>query len=83
MRRYLACPPDEVPRIFRMLDFIAHGADGRGPVHLLLISSAELGFAWDGGEQGWVRGALLPLGMLSGSIQHIQSSIFEAWQLKN
>ena len=24
--------------------------------HLLLISAAELGFAWDGDEKGWVRG---------------------------
>ena len=25
-------------------------------VHLLLISAAELGFAWDGAEKGWVSG---------------------------
>ena len=55
MRRYLACRPEEVLRTFRMLDLIAHCAEG----HFLLIS-AELGFAWDGGE-GWVRAALLPL----------------------
>ena len=48
MRRYLACRPEEVPRIFRMLDLVAHGAEGHGPVHLLLVSADELGFAWDG-----------------------------------
>ena len=32
-----------------MLDLISSGAPGHGPVHLLLISAAELGFAWDGG----------------------------------
>ena len=42
--------PDEVPRIIRMLDLIAHGAAGHGLVHLLLISAAETGFAWVGVE---------------------------------
>ena len=40
MRRYLASHPDEEPRIFRMLDLISRGAQGHGPVHLLLISAA-------------------------------------------
>ena len=55
MRRYLAYCPDEEPRIFWMLDLISGGAPGHGPVHLLVISAAELGFAWDGFERGWVR----------------------------
>ena len=49
MPRYLAYNPVEEPRIFRMLDLISRGAQGHGPVHLL-ISGAELGFAWDGAE---------------------------------
>ena len=48
-----------------MLDLIAHGADGHGPVHLLLVSAAEIGFAWDREERGWIRAALLPLRMLA------------------
>ena len=36
-----------------MLDLISRGAQGHGPVHLLLISAADLGFAWDGDEKGW------------------------------
>ena len=51
-------------------------------MHLILTSAAEIGFAWDGDEQGWIRAPLLPLGILAGSIQHFQSAIFEAWQLK-
>ena len=43
MRRYLAYNPDDEPRIFRMLDLISRGAQGHGPVHLLLTSAAELG----------------------------------------
>ena len=31
-----------------MLDLISRGAQGHGPVHLLLTSVVELGFAWDG-----------------------------------
>ena len=52
MCRYLAYCPEEEPRIFRMLDLISRGAQGHGPVHLLLISAAEIGFAWDGDEKG-------------------------------
>ena len=64
-----------------MLDLLAHGADGHGPVNLHLVSATEIGFAWDGMERGWLRAALLP-GMLSEPVQHFQSAIFEAWQLK-
>ena len=43
-----------------MLDFISRGAQSHGPVHFLLTSAAELSFAWDGEEKGWVRASLLP-----------------------
>ena len=51
-RRYLAYRPDEVLRIFHTLDLIAPGAEGHGPVHLLLSSAAEIGFAFDGVRAG-------------------------------
>ena len=37
-----------------MLDLISRGAQGHGPVHLLLISAAELGFClgWRGKRLG-------------------------------
>ena len=79
MRRYLAYCPEEEPRIFRMLDLISRGAQGHGPVHLLLISAAEIGFAWDGDEKGWVRVSLPPLRMMTGPIQHFRAAILEAW----
>ena len=41
-------------------DFEGRGVPGHGPVHLLLISAADLGFAWDGDEKGWVRPSLPP-----------------------
>ena len=69
----------EEPRIFRMMDLISWGAQGHGPVHLLLISAAELGFAWDGDEKGWVRVSLPPLRMMTGPIQHFRTAILEAW----
>ena len=66
MGRYLAYCSEEESRIFRMLDLISRGSQGHCPVHLLLISAAELGFAWDGAEQGWVRVSLPPLRMMTG-----------------
>ena len=79
MRRFLACCPEEEPWIFRILDLISRCAQGHGPVHLLLISAAELGFAWDGEEKGWVRVSLPPLRMMSGPVHHFYSSILHAW----
>ena len=79
MRRFLAYCPEEEPRIFRMLDLISRGAQGHGPVHLLLISAAEIGFAWDSGEQGWIRVSLPPLRMMTGPIQHFRNAILDAW----
>ena len=79
MRRYLAYCPEEEPRIFRMLDLVSRGAQGHGPVHLLLISAAEIGFAWDGDEKGWVRVSLPPLRMMAGPIQHFRTAILDAW----
>ena len=79
MRRYLAYCPEEEPRIFRMLDLISRGAQGHGPVHLLLVSAAEIGFAWDGDERGWVRISLPPLRMMDGPVQHFRTAILEAW----
>ena len=49
---------------------------------LLLISAAEIGFVWDGEQQGWIRAALPALRMLAGPIQHFQSATTEARQLK-
>ena len=80
IRRYLAHCPEEEPRIFRMLDFISRGAQGHGPVHLLFISAAELGFSWDGDEKGWVRVSLPPLRMMSGPVQHFRSANLDAWR---
>ena len=60
MRWYLSYCPEEEPCIFRMLDLLSRGPQGHGPVHLLLTSVAEIGFAWDGNEKGWVRASLPP-----------------------
>ena len=78
MRRYIAYCPEEEPRIFRMLDLISGGAQGHGPVHFLLTSAAELGFARDGDEKGWVRVSLPPLRMMTGPVQHFRSAILDA-----
>ena len=79
MHRFLAYCPEEEPWIFRMLDLISRGSQGLGPVHLLLTSAAEQGFAWDADEQGWIRVSLPPLRMMTGPIQHFRTAILEAW----
>ena len=56
-------------------------AGGHGPVHMLLASAAEIGFAWEGGEHGWLRVVLPPLRMLAGPVQHFRTPILQAWQL--
>ena len=55
MRRYLAYCPEEQPRIFFFLVVL------RVLVQFIffLFSAAEVGFAWDGDEKGWVRVSLL------------------------
>ena len=63
-----------------MFDLISRGSQGHGLVHLLLISAAELVYAWDGAEQRWVRVSLPPLRMLTGPTQHFYSSILDAWR---
>ena len=70
-------------RVYRMLDLTASGAGGHGPIH----SAAQIGFAWDGAEQGWLRVSLLCLlfGCLPaqfGPIQQFRSAILQAWHLK-
>ena len=75
MRRYLAYCPEEEPWIFRMLDLISRGAEGHGPVHLLLTSAAEVGFASGSGS------GLLSL-LRMGLIQHFYSSFLEAWRYR-
>ena len=74
MRRYLAFRPQETPRVFRMLNLIAQRAPGHVPVHLLMISAADIGFVWDGVQQGWIRAALF-LGMFAGPIQHFRAPV--------
>ena len=69
-----------------MLDLISRGAQGHGRTHLLLISAAELGFAWDGAERGyddWACAALaVPCfcqsewkGFLGGEFSDFQGSL--------
>ena len=45
MRRNLTHRPLKTARIIRMLDLVANGPPGHGPVHLLLMSAAELGLS--------------------------------------
>ena len=66
MRRYLGYRPEEVPRIYRLLDLAAAGRPGHGPVHLLLNSASELGFAWDSGASFFLCSGAVDQGIMFG-----------------
>ena len=78
--RYLSYRPGEVARAYRLLDLVAVGRPGHGPIHLLLECAAELGFAWDSSVEGWIRPGLPPFRMLAGTHQHFWAAILDAWR---
>ena len=80
MSRFLAYRPEEVPRVYRLLDLAAAGRPGHGPVHLPLHSAGQIGFAWDSHEEGWLRPGLPPLRMLAGPYPHFKNAILSAWR---
>ena len=82
LRRYLAYPPREVSRVYRLLGSAAEGSLGHGPAHLLIQSAAEIGFRWDLEELAWCRPGLPLLSNLSGPIQHLRAAILGAWRNK-
>ena len=82
MRRYLAFRPEEVPRVYRLLQAAAEGSSGHGPAHLLLESVAEIGFFWCSRFPGWDRPGLPMLSMVDGPVQHFRAAILDAWRHK-
>ena len=55
---------------------------GHGPVHLLVVSAAEIGFRWDPLSLAWSRPGLPLLSNLAGPVQHFRAAILDAWQNK-
>ena len=82
MRRYLAFRPEEIPRVYRLLQAAADGSSGHGPAHLLLESAAEIGFFWCSRFLGWDRPGLPMLSMVDGPVQHFRAAILDAWRHK-
>ena len=82
LRRYLACRPEEVPRVYRMIGSAAEGCPGHGPAHLLVESAAEVGFHWGPDVLGWERPGLPFLSNFAGPIQHFRAAVLEAWRNK-
>ena len=58
LRRFLAYWPGEVSRVYRLLERVAGGCLGHGPVHLLVESAAEIEFVWSPEMVGWAREGL-------------------------
>ena len=82
LRRYLSYRPLEEDRIFRLLDYASSGSPGHGPIHLLVTSAEEIGLFSDSEQASWIRPGLPQLRMMTGSIQHFRSAIWQAWQEK-
>ena len=53
LRGYLALWPSQVGRAYRLQEMVSEGSPGRGPIHLLSASAAEIGFRWDPLRLGW------------------------------
>ena len=76
---YLAYRPGEVARVCRLLDTVAEGCPGHGPVHLLLDSATQVGFRWNSLELGWERPGLPVLNNLAGPVQNFREAVLGAW----
>ena len=68
--------------MFLVLEHVAAGCPGRGPVHLLVESAAEIGFLWSPEMVGWVREGLPVLSKLAGPIQHFRAAVLDGWRSK-
>ena len=82
LRRYLSLWPTEVARGYRLLEMVSEGCPGHGPVHLLSVSAAEVGFRWDPLSLSWSRPGLHLLGNLASPVQHFRAAILDAWRNK-
>ena len=82
LRWFLAYRPGEVSRVYRLLEYVAGGCSGHGPVHLLVESAAEIGFVWSPEMVGWAREGLSVLSNLADPIQHFRAAILEGWRSK-
>ena len=82
LRRYLALWPAEVGRVYRLLELVGEGCPGRGPLHLLSTSAAEIGFRWDPGALAWSRPGSPLLSNLAGTLQHFKAAFLDAWRNK-
>ena len=79
LRRYLALWPTEVGRL---LEMVSEGRPWHGPIHLLSVGAAEIGFRWDPLARAWTRPGLLLRSNLAGSVQHFKAATLDAWRNK-
>ena len=83
VRRYQAHRPFEAPRIFRMLDLVAHGPVDMRLCTCFLFLLRRWGLSrMESSKVGFVL-LFLPLGCLRRPIQHIQSAYFRGLAAQN
>ena len=63
-RRYLSFRPSEVPRLYRLVDFVHDGCSGHGPIHAFVASARRIGFSWNSVMTHWDRPGLPDLVIL-------------------
>ena len=84
MKQLVDIPVGGGPQLLQTCDQVTPSVPpppGHGSIHLLQISAAVLGFAWDGAEKGWAWVSFPPLRMVTGPVEHFYSSILDAWRL--
>ena len=73
--------PEEVPRVYRLLEVVQEGCPCHGPIHALIASAGRVGFRWDPCLVR--RGGVLPvLSDLAGPLQHFRSATLHVWRCK-
>ena len=55
-----------VGRVYRLVTMVSEGCPGHGPIHLLSVSAAGIGFRWNPDALPWTRPGLPQLSNLAG-----------------
>ena len=76
LRQYLALWPSQVTGVYRLLEMVGGGCPGHGPIHLLSVSAAEIGFRWNPDALAWPWPGLPQLCNLAGPLFSISRLLF-------
>ena len=69
---YACGRPEEVIRLYRLLDLVHEGCPGHGPIHALVARARRVGFQWDSAMTRWDKPGLPGLSNLACPVQHFK-----------